>query len=230
MRTGKLILMLSTVWLMYTGVTAQAEETGKVIADLVMQTYGFDSTTYQVEIVSSQLKTKLVNREDVSFRALTPQPPMGPFPVLVTIADSGAVIEKGQVRLTIRRFGDVLVALGDIARYETLTPDQFELRRMEVTSLREQSVGSIEDIQGQRSKVSLRKGNILTMANLESIPDIEVGGEVTIVYDDGRCKITAPGKALQSGSAGTRVRVKNTASGKILMARVIDQQLVAVGP
>jgi flagella basal body P-ring formation protein FlgA len=230
MRTSKPILMLSIAVLMFAAVTATAEETGKAIQDLVMQTYGFDSAAYRVEVVSSQLKTKIVNREDVSFTALTPQPPLGPFPVLVTIIDSGSVIEKGQVRLNVHRFADVLVAQGDIARHQILTPDQFELRRMEVTSLREQSVESAEDIEGQRSKVSLRKGNILTTASLEPIPDIEVGGEVTIVYDDGLCKVTVPGKALQSGSAGTRVRVKNTASGKILMARVIDQQLVAVGP
>jgi flagellar basal body P-ring formation protein FlgA len=230
MGARKNILRLTLAVLLLAATAVTAEETGKAIQALVMATYDLDSATYQVEILSSQLRTKLVNREDLSIKALTPQPPLGSFPVLVTIADGGNVVEKGQVRLSIHRFADVLVAQGDIARHQALTPDQFEYRRMEVTSLREQSVGSNEDILGQRSKISLRKGNILTTASLEPIPDIEVGGEVTIVYDDGLCKITVPGKALQTGSVGTRVRVKNVASGKILMARVLDAQSVAVGP
>jgi hypothetical protein len=57
MRTSKHILMLSIAVLMLAAVTATAEETGKAIQDLVMQTYGFDSAAYRVEVVSSQLKT-----------------------------------------------------------------------------------------------------------------------------------------------------------------------------
>ena len=65
---------------------------------------------------------------------------------------------------------------------------------------------------------------------MEQIPDIEVGGDVTIVCHEGLLKITVPGEAIQSGSSGDLVKVRNRTSGKILMARVVDDRTVEIQP
>ncbi len=99
---------------------------------------------------------------------------------------------------------------------------------MEVTSLRTQPVRSFEELEGIRAKRNLKKGDVLLITSIESVPDIEVGDEVTITFNDGLCAITAPGTSLQTGSAGEQVRVRNEASGKIIYARIVDRKFVSV--
>ncbi len=213
------------------GVTsAWAVDTPQAVCDLVLQTYDLDPEHYEIEILSNRLETRLVDPEDLTFCEISRKDPIGLFTIMATINHGGEVIDKGQVRMRIRRFEDVLVSAGRLNRYQQLTAELFELKRTEVTSLREQSIGSFDEILHQRLKRNLHKGDILTKEAMESIPDIEVGEEVTIVYSDGLCNITVPGKVLQTGWVGHAVRVKNEVSGKIISARVVDDRSVAVDP
>jgi hypothetical protein len=54
--------------------SAAAVETGRAVVDLVRERYQLDSTAYEIEIVSIQLKTRLVNLGDLSIKSLTPRP------------------------------------------------------------------------------------------------------------------------------------------------------------
>ena len=191
---------------------------------------GVEPIEYEIEITANQLKTRWVDPADLSLKSLSRKEPLGPFTVLVEITSEGALIEKGQVRLRVKRFAKVLVATDKIGRHDILTEQQFELRRIDVTSLREQPVSSMAGIVGQRSKRNLRLGSILTNAAMEPVPDIDVGGEVTIVFTDTWGSVTAPGRSLQSGWIGGKLRVKNLASGKVINAQVISQKRVEVNP
>ncbi len=209
---------------------ASAVETNRAVIDLVREKYHLDSSTYEIDIVANQLKTRVVNAVDLSFRSLTQTEPSGPFTVLAEITHDGVLVERGQVRLKISKFADVLVASDQIGRHELLSEQKFELKRTDVTSLREQPVISNADIRGMRAKRNLRVGNVLTMGAIEPVPDIDVGGEVTIVFTDVWGSITAPGEVLESGVIGNRVRVKNLASGKTILATVTSGKLVEVNP
>lgn len=210
--------------------SAMAVETNETIEELVRERLQLDSASFEINILSSQLKTTSVNPVDLTLRSLTQGQPLGPFTLLVEISRDRAVIERGQVHLMIRKFAEVMVALDKIARHELLKTEKFELKRTDVTSLREQPAVSIAEIAGQRARRNLRVGSILTTAAFEPVPDIEVGGEVTIVFTDNWGTITVPGRALESGSIGSRVRVRNLASGKILLAAVVSSKSVEVNP
>ena len=68
------------------------------------------------------------------------------------------------------------------------------------------------------------------MSTMEQVPDVESGREVSIVYNAGPCRISALGVVLQKGMAGDYIKVKNKSSGKIVLARVVDESAVAVDP
>jgi flagella basal body P-ring formation protein FlgA len=210
--------------------TASAVDTDEAIVQLMRDTYGLDSGHYDIEVNSNQLKTRMVLPGDLSLRAFSPKEPLGPFTIDVTITHRGEEIERGQVRLRINKFDEVMVALDKIGRHELLAEDQFEQKRMNVTSLREQPVTSPDQIDEQRSRRNLRRGTILTTGAMEPVPDIEVGGEVTIICQDTWGIITAPGKALQDGWSGDRIRVKNLASNKMIDAVVTADGRVRVDP
>jgi flagella basal body P-ring formation protein FlgA len=210
--------------------SAAAVETGRAVVDLVRERYQLDSTAYEIEIVSIQLKTRLVNLGDLSIKSLTQTEPIGPFTVMAEINNNGVLIERGQVRLRVSKFAEVLVAADNVGRHELLSETKFELKRCDVTSLREQPVTSQAELGGMRAKRNLRTGNILTTGAIEPVPDIDVGGEVTIVFTDNWGSITAPGEALEAGTIGARVRIKNLASGKIILATVVSGNSVEVNP
>ena len=210
--------------------TAAAVQLDRAVVDLVRERYQLDSSRFQIDVVANQLKTRIVNPVDLSIRSLTQTEPVGPFTVIAEITHDGILIERGQVRLRIGKFADVLVASDKIDRHELLSEQKFELKRTDVTSLREQPVTSTADISGMRAKRNLRAGNVLTLGAIEPVPDIDVGGEVTIVFTDDWGSVSVPGEALESGLIGTRVRVKNLASGKIILAKVVSGNSVEVNP
>jgi flagella basal body P-ring formation protein FlgA len=216
--------------LIFLAQTLSAADTGEAIVDLVREQYQLDPETHETEILSSQLRTRLVDPADLSIRALTSSEPIGLFTVLAEIVRDGELIERGQVRMRIRRFAEVLVAADKIKRHETLGEQQFELKRTDVTSLREQPVISTAELVGQRAKRNLRMGSILTTGAMEPVPDIEVGGEVTIVFTDDWGTITVSGRALETGWVGSRVRVKNLTSGKVVVGTVVPGKSVEVNP
>jgi flagella basal body P-ring formation protein FlgA len=210
--------------------SALAGDINEIIAEKMLAAYQLDPDHYAIEITSNQLKTVQVDPGDLTFRAISQKEPIGPFTILVSITSAGEHFEKGQVRMRIKRYDDVLVAADKIARNELLSAESFESKRMDVTSLREQPVLSIEGILGHRSKRILRKGDILTTGALEPVPDIEVGEEVTIIYSDHWGTVTVPGTVLQTGWAGRKIKVRNKASGRTILARVVDDRSVAVDP
>jgi len=209
--------------------TAIAVPINDAIIQAVTERYELDSTRYEIEIAANRLKTKIVNVEDLTFRAISKRDPIGPFTIYLQITENGECIDQGQVRLRISKFKEVLVARDNIKRHELLTEDRFELQRMDVTTLRAQPISSLDEIAAMRSKQNVRRGEVLTSKSVEPIPDINSGGMVTIVYTDGLCTVTAPGKALQTGWIGKSIKVRNKTSGKIIQARVKDAQTVAVG-
>jgi flagella basal body P-ring formation protein FlgA len=209
-------------------VAGHATNADLAVMNMVRSEYRLDTADYEIEVLSSQLKAEDVDADQLKVQALSQKEPVGLFTLLAWIEKDGEIVERGQVRLRIKKFSEVLVATDRIGRHDALSKDNLALARMEVTSLREQPVRSFDDLADQRAKRNLRKGQILTSPAIEPVPDIEVGREVTIVVSNDLLTITAPGKALQTGSTGDYVKVRNTATGKVLSAKVVDATSVAV--
>jgi len=228
MRSLRWLLVLLLVLQVFTSVSALDTETA--IKQQIMETYSLDPEMTTIEITSNRLSIRFVDPEDLSLRAFSQREPSGPFTVYATITHQGEKIDKGEVRLRVNRFAKVLIATDKIRRHDLLAAEKFELKCVRINSLREQAISDPGQLEGYRSKRNLRKGQILTTGAVEPVPDIEVGNEVTIVYDNGVCAISAPGTVLQTGWIGRTVRVKNKASGKIVQARVVDDRSVAIDP
>lgn len=232
-RHNHLLVMLVMIFALVSSTlvsAAAAEDINKIIKAMIIADYQLDPQQYEIEITSSQLKISEIDPVFVTYRPLTQKEPLGLFTILVTIERDDMPSLRGQIRMRIKRFAEVLVATDRITRHALLGSNNFELKRMNVTSLRQQPVRSFERIADHRSKRMLRKGDILTTGAVEPVPDIDVGEEVTITYSDHWGTITVPGRVMQTGWAGKKIRVKNKASGKIVLARVVDSKSVAVDP
>jgi len=223
-------LILISVLFLAGALSVSATPTEQAVIDRLVETYAMDTSEYVIEVLANRLKATEIDPAGLSLRPLTKKEPLGLFSVAARIEQDGRTVESGQVRFRITRFATVLVAVDRIRRNEMLTGENLALQRVDVTSLKEKPFAAISAVVGLRSTRTLRQGTILTGSSAELPPDIEAGTAVSIVYTDGLCRITAPGTALQPGLAGDYVKVKNTSSGKIIVARVVDQNAVAVDP
>jgi flagella basal body P-ring formation protein FlgA len=220
----------SLALLIFVAGPARSTPVNDLVEEWLLGTYQLDPSTHEIEFLATTLSSAEASADQLSLRALTESEPQGLFTLLAEIDSGGTLVARGQIRLRIRKYAEVLVSSDRISRHDIPDRGQFELKRTEVTSLREQPMTSFEELNGLRMKRNLSKGKILTSGAVEPVPDIEVGQEVAIVFSDGLCTISAPGRSMQSGRTGDNVRVKNTATGKIVTARVVDGRSVAVGP
>jgi flagella basal body P-ring formation protein FlgA len=228
MRHVTKIAVLSILVMVASVLTVSARVDDATIIDKVRQTYDLDSVDYQIEILSNTMRDIDGSNGILTFRALSQKDPIGLFTILAKETDGDRKIASGQVRLRISRFMDVVVVNDKIKRHAVLTDDLFAVKRMDVTTLREQPITSINDVLGLRAKRNLKLGQILTSQAVELIPDVEPGREVAIVYTNGLCRISATGVVMQEGMAGDYIKVKNKSSGKMVIARVVDHGAVVV--
>lgn len=220
--------ILLCVIICFSVVSLMAGTTDDLIRRYLIDTYDLDKDSYLIEIVRNPLSEENITDDQFRVRSLTRGEPIGPFTLLAETIEQGKTIKRVQISVQIRKFASVLVVTDRIARHKLLLNSMFEMKRMEITSLREQPVSVADTILGFRSARNLPKGKILTYGVMEQVPDIEVGREISIVFNQSGFKITVPGRAMQDGKRGEFVRVKNLTSGRIIMARVIDKSSVAI--
>ncbi|MBN1212275.1 MAG: flagellar basal body P-ring formation protein FlgA [candidate division Zixibacteria bacterium] len=207
-----------------------ALDSREAVVEKMFADFNLDPEFTRIEVQASQLGDEITEPFELEFEPLSQKAPLGLFTVNVSVSRDGAVVDRGQVRFEIRKFAEVLVTTGKIKRHEILTEDKMTLKMMDITSLPEQPVNSLVTVNGYRSKRNLSTGRIVTLSAVEPVPDIEVGREVSIICANGLFSVRTSGKALQDGWAGDYVKVKNENSGKIVLARVVDEGAVVVDP
>lgn len=210
--------------------TAGELDNNEIIKYRIIDRYNLDEAVYEIEILSNTIETKQFDPAQLVIKPLSQKEPLGLFTIIAEIYKDNVQIERAQVKMRIRKFAEVLVINGKLSRNDQITEDNIITERKEITTLLERPVESLDEIANYRLKRNLKTGQILTHEALEVIPDLERGMAMTIVYNDGLCRITAPGIALQSGSSGDLIKVKNKSTNKILVARIVDDKSVSVGP
>jgi len=212
------------------GGSAGAGTTDEAVLEHMLALYELDTTVYEIEILSNPLADEPVAVGEFSIRALTRSEPLGLFTIVGTIERDGEEVASGQIRMRVRKFESVLVLVDRVQRDRELRPEMFELRRKDVTDLKERALTDSDQLVGFLARRNLRRGQILVSGDLAPIPDIRSGSEVSIVYQNGFCRVTAPGQALQTGLSGDYIKVKNMATKKIITARIMDGSEVQVDP
>jgi len=170
---------------------------------------------------------------------------VGNGPVL-EIVDADNVKDRGTVRVrarilvdgrtayqallsyNIKTFQDVVVASGNIARGELLSPENSTLERREI---RDFSFGFFTDLRktyGKMAKSNIRAGATLTAKQIEAPPVVGRKSIVNVVYQSGRVRISLKGIAEDAGAPGDLIRVRNLTSRKQLWCQVVNRDTVQV--
>ena len=187
----KKIIIISCIFILICSFSSQAEPINDAIISRIMTDNQLDEEMYEIEILSNRLKIKDVIPEQIRIKPLSQKEPLGLYTVIIQVLSDGDIKEAGQVRMRVKKYDNVLVASDRFKRHEDITVERTAVERKEITNLVSQPLYSIDESAGLRVKSSIKKDAVITRSMLESIPDIEIGKEMNIVYTDGAFKITA---------------------------------------
>jgi flagella basal body P-ring formation protein FlgA len=85
-----------------------------------------------------------------------------------------------------------------------------------------------EDVVGKKVWRPVSKGACVKSFHVRDRQDMQRGDAVVIVAESGAIRVQVSGELLESGNPGDRVRVLNKASGKEVLATVVDANTVTV--
>ncbi|MDP5292392.1 flagellar basal body P-ring formation chaperone FlgA [Oceanimonas sp. CHS3-5] len=149
--------------------------------------------------------------------------PWGRVPYLVHCPDEPGWTTRARVKVTVRM--PVWVAAERLRREQELTPSAVQLQSLSLERLYRGFVAGRQPPR-QRLLRDLPAGEPLYPALLAPPWLVKKKEQVVIEAVGDGFTITTRGLALSNGSQGELVRVRNTGSGKVIQARVVDKNRV----
>lgn len=176
---------------------------------------------------------KLMGR-DLRIEVMPPPSfPYGRAGIRIRIWDGNHMVSSGTASMEIRRKQRLLVARRKIMPLKPITADMIGEETRYVDRLHDEVPAA--DVEGMMSRRSILAGQPIAVQDLAPIkagkrtPLISPRDSVRVVaYRNGLRFMVPAAEALQSGSMGQLIKVRNTQSNKIITARVTGRGVVEV--
>jgi len=135
-----------------------------------------------------------------------------------------------RVPVRIKMFTNVLVTTRPLARGDGVGAGDVRAEERDVTSLGYGYIAELGQIDGRSLARPLSAGTVLTPGMLAGRQAVRIGDAVSMEAAVDGVVIRASGVAMGAGDTGTRLKVRNASSGKVLDAVVTGAGTVAVLP
>lgn len=132
------------------------------------------------------------------------------------------------VPVTVKVMADVVVAKGSLPRGTIIRAGDITLEQRDISRLHRGYLETKQAVLGKKLRQRLRQHQVVTPSQLDTPHAIKRNNRVTILANSKSLQIRMAGKALQNGSLGQLIRVRNVSSKKELDARVIAPGIVEV--
>jgi flagella basal body P-ring formation protein FlgA len=162
---------------------------------------------------------------------LRPQLPAGAAlqsRTMIGVACAGPVHWTVYVPVTVESRISVLVLKHPVPRDARLTIEDVTVETRKVTGLATAFLTAVSDLQARTVQRPLPMGTTLTIDMFKPDLVIKHGQEVTLVAAAGGIEVRATGRALADAAGGTRVKVQNLSSLKVVEGVVEGPDLVRV--
>ena len=162
---------------------------------------------------------------------LRPQLPAGAAlqsRTMIGVACAGPVHWTVYVPVTVESRISVLVLKHPVPRDARLTIEDVTVETRKVTGLSTAFLTAVTDLEARTVQRPLPMGTTLTIDMFKPDLVIKHGQEVTLVAAAGGIEVRATGRALADAAGGTRVKVRNLSSLKVVEGVVEGPDLVRV--
>ncbi len=148
--------------------------------------------------------------------------------VYMDVKVNGESFRTVKCQFKVHVFDRVAVAARPIVAGQPLTASDFRFEEQEIGSRGQNFLTEKDEIVGKVLARSLSVGSPLWRTMLKTPPVLKAGAPVTVVSRVNGVEVKVDGIALEAGRVGDLIRVKNTASRKILRGRVLDESTVEI--
>ncbi|WP_430391115.1 flagellar basal body P-ring formation chaperone FlgA [Dyella sp. 20L07] len=125
-----------------------------------------------------------------------------------------------RVPVQLQVFRQVLVIARPLQRGDGVRPDDVRSEERDITHLGYGYVSNMGEVEGRTLSRALGVGSVLTPAALGGRSAVKAGDQVQLVSRLNGIEVRASGIALGSGDNGSRLRIRNGSSGKVIDAMV----------
>lgn len=137
--------------------------------------------------------------------------------------------EEGPLRIdgTAVLEATVPVPVRRIARGETVSADDIELRRVRIEGTGP-FAASVAEVAGREAAAPFREGRPIPSSLLKAPPAVRRNDEVTLVYQKGALRLTASGRALGDAAVGEAVKVSRPQASRAVEGVAVAEGVVMV--
>lgn len=122
-------------------------------------------------------------------------------------------------------FAEVVVAATNLAAGQVIAAEDLVLERRDVTAMPD-ATSDIAQVAGHTSRRAVRKGQAIGTQWLIEPVLVTRGTPVNILARNAGVEVHVAGEAMETGRRNEVIRVRNTATGKVIRARVIAEGTV----
>lgn len=131
------------------------------------------------------------------------------------------------ISVKVKLYKYVLVARQTVNSKTELNASMFRPTLVDVTGLRGTPVENFDELNNLRSNSYLSTGKVLMQEDVENIPLIFNGDEVTAIKNIGSVTISVLAYSREEGSAGEKIKIR-TVDNKQFTATIIDKKKVSI--
>ncbi len=153
---------------------------------------------------------------------------LGRLPAVIDVMVDG--VRETQVRITgtVDIYSEVVVAARPLMAGHVLSAQDLVVAKANLNEVGAGIVFHPAEVIGMRTRSVVPLGGALDLNRLERPPVIRLGDVVVMVYDTGGIRVSAKGRAEQTGYLGGRIRLTNMASRREVWGKVLDSGQVLV--
>lgn len=152
-----------------------------------------------------------------------------PFSVPVEIRVNGTLVRTVPATCEIEAYADVFRAAKDLSTGTVVGEGDLRHENARIDRPVSNYVRDLNTLRGAALTRGVWSGSALTRDSIAGVAVIKPGDPIRIEAGSGRMKIVVNGEAKASGRIGDRIAVKNSQTGTILQAFVVDKGIVKVG-
>ncbi|HON09837.1 MAG TPA: flagellar basal body P-ring formation chaperone FlgA [Chitinispirillaceae bacterium] len=143
-------------------------------------------------------------------------------------SEQGGQRSKIKITCKIRVTIPVLVSSVEISRGQEFSAENCEMKSIDITRFAPVPFSSFDQLKEKRAARTIAPGTIIHNRLVQSIPVVEKGDQVQIMYDKGRVRLSVMGVAREPGGIGERIWVENAATNKLIRVVIRGKGKVSI--
>lgn len=156
------------------------------------------------------------------------QPTAGKLPLRVEVVVDESPSARFLATALVDDWREVPVPTRVVERGMLVSPEDIQLVRINLLQQPADIVASAAQMIGKRAKSRLTPGETVRKNALDIPPVIEKGKKVNVLYRKGLLSATMSGIALEDGFDDGEIRIRNDASKRTVVGKVVDAETVSV--